>query len=277
MDISFGQDVPSVAQQAGLKFVTFAFVIDNGSNCQAGWGGVGSVSSDSTFGGYVTRLRQAGGDAIISFGGAAGNELALDCTTNSSLENQYNFVVSKYNAKRLDFDVEGAAIGNNSSINRRNQVLRSMQLANPGLIISYTLPVNPTGLDSSGINVLQSAMNAGLRVDIVNIMAMDYANDNANMGTNAVTASDATFQQMQQIGMNAKLGITPMIGKNDTSPETFTLSNAQTVVNYANSHSGVALLSFWSLNRDHGCSSLSDTCSGVSQTDFQFSHIFEQF
>ncbi len=44
-----------------------------------------------------------------------------------------------------------------------------------------------------------------------------------------------------------------MIGVNDSAGETFTLEDAQVVVNYALANSDkIALLSFWSIGRDNG-------------------------
>src|SRR5205823_5484754 len=61
--------------------------------------------------------------------------------------------------------------------------------------------------------------------------------------------------------------------------ETFTLANAPAVLNWATSQ-GIAELSFWALQRDNGgCpgGAAADNCSGVSQSTWQFSHVFEPF
>lgn len=50
----------------------------------------------------------------------------------------------------------------------------ALQAANPGLTISYTLPVLPTGLTPNGVALLANAVQRGVRVDVVNIMTMDY-------------------------------------------------------------------------------------------------------
>jgi Glycosyl hydrolases family 18 len=274
-------DVPSMASSAGLLYATFAFIIANGSSCQAAWDDYTPITSENTYAGYIQSLRTAGGDGIISFGGAGGDELADVCTDTSSLQAQYQAVISQYNVTRLDFDIEydsGDAIDNTGAIDRRNTVLAALQKANPNLIISYTLPVDPTGLESNALYVLTSALNHGVNVSTVNIMTMDYGTTN-DEADNAISSSNNTISQLQQIGMNAQLGITPMIGENDTQPEVFTLSDAQTVVNYANGNSRVSLLSFWALARDQSCpgQGVQSTCSGLSQNPYQFSNIFEQF
>jgi len=58
--------------------------------------------------------------------------------------------------------------------------------------------------------------------------------------------------------------------------EVFTTGNASTLESFAAAN-GIQELSFWSLGRDKACSSngqLSDSCSGTSQSQYQFSTIF---
>lgn len=52
-----------------------------------------------------------------------------------------------------------------TSIDLRNQVLRAMQVSNPNLLISYTLPTSSSGLTAAALNILTSALNYGVRVD----------------------------------------------------------------------------------------------------------------
>jgi chitinase len=67
-----------------------------------------------------------------------------------------------------------------------------------------------------------------------------------------------------------------MIGVNDTTSEVFSTSDAGDLESFAKSN-GIQELSFWSLGRDKACSSngqLSDSCSGTSQSAWQFSSTF---
>jgi chitinase len=72
-----------------------------------------------------------------------------------------------------------------------------------------------------------------------------------------------------------------MIGVNDTNTEIFQLSDANTLVNFAKSNSYITRLAMWSLARDNGsCAGqgfASAICSAISQSNFQFSSIFEAF
>jgi len=284
----------TIQQQSGIKVFTLGFVVGNGG-CTPTWGGVGATVANDTLPNGTTILslvqgvRAAGGDVIISFGGASGTELALGCTTVSSLQAAYQAVLNKYSVNsstpvRLDFDIEGGATTDQASINRRNQALVGLKNANPGLVISYTLPVLPTGLIASGVNILNSVKTAGLNLNVVNVMAMDYgsANDNGGqMGLSAQQAATNTHNQVVAAGLTASIGVTPMIGINDVNTEIFQLADAQSLLNFANANSYITRLSYWSIARDNGgCPNqgfASPSCSGISQANWAFANILKPF
>jgi len=284
----------TIQQQSGIKVFTLGFVVGNGG-CTPTWGGVGATVANDTLPNGTTILslvqgvRAAGGDVIISFGGASGTELALGCTTVSSLQAAYQAVLNKYSVNsstpvRLDFDIEGGATTDQTSINRRNQALVGLKNANPGLVISYTLPVLPTGLVASGVNILNSVKTSGLNLNVVNIMAMDYgsANDNGGqMGLSAQQAATNTHNQVVAAGLTASIGVTPMIGINDVNTEIFQLADATSLLNFANANSYITRLSYWSVARDNGsCANqgfASPSCSGISQSNWAFANILKPF
>jgi hypothetical protein len=279
-------NLAQISQASGIKTFTLAFIIDNGG-CKAGWAGLGVILPNdsypdlSTVSSLITPLQNAGGSVIISFGGAAGTELGQACSTAAAVQAQYQAVINKYGVKMLDFDIEGAPIADTAAVDRRNVALAALQKANPGLIISYTLPVLPTGLTQDGINLMVNAKSHGVNVNVLNIMTMDYGstfNPNA-MGQNAIDAVNATISQMNANGISVNMGITPMIGRNDVSPEVTTLNDSQQIESFAQRTSQVTRISMWSVARDNGgCSgAVSPTCSGISQNTWDFSHVFEPF
>jgi hypothetical protein len=279
-------NLAQISQASGIKTFTLAFIIDNGG-CGAGWAGLGVVLPNDNFpdgttmSSLIGNLRSAGGDVIISFGGANGTEVGQSCTSAAAVQAQYQAVINKYNVRMLDFDIEGAPIADTAAVDRRNTALAALQAANPGLIISYTLPVLPSGLTQDGINLMVNAKSHGVNVSVLNIMAMDYgaiANPNT-MGQNAIDAANATLAQMNANGISVNLGITPMIGHNDVSPEVTTLNDAQQIESFAQGNSHVTRLAMWSVARDNGgCSGVvSPSCSGISQNTWDFAHIFEPF
>jgi chitinase len=243
-----GTSVTNLANTTGHKFWTLAFVISNGS-CTATWNGDTPLSSNLYLG-DINSLRAQGGDVIISFGGAAGTELGQACTSVAALQAAYQSVITKYNLTWIDLDIEGAAIADAAAINRRNQALRALEAANPSLRVSYTLPVNPNGLDGNGTNLLSNAKANGVRVDVVNVMAMDYGSCGVDMGAAATSAANGTRSQISSLGMSSSVGVTPMTDVNDTTCEVFSTANSRSLVNFAQANSFVRLLAYWAVDRD---------------------------
>ncbi len=281
IDVSPGSSSPIMqlaSNGSGNKFYSLAFIL--GSGCNASWFGAFPMNTTeaTAIGSRINELRAAGGDVIVSFGGAAAPELANVCPDAASLQAQYQSVVSKYNLKYVDFDIEDF---NPTAIDLRNKALRGLEAANPGLQVHYTLGVLQSGFTSSQNSVLSNAAANGVRVDLVNIMAMDYGGAVSDMYSAAVSAAQNARSQLNGMGFGStQLGITPMIGVNDSAGETFTLSNASSLVSWARSN-GISLLAFWSVGRDNGgCpggGAASASCSGVAQNTWDFSHIFQGF
>lgn len=291
-DVSNQTDLVALSQQTGTRFFTLAFIINGkGGACQASWNGTQPIGSWMQA--SISALQAAGGDVSPSFGGASGTEIADSCTTVSSLQAQYQTVVNAYNLTHLDFDIEGNTLSNTSGNDLRNKAIAGLQAqaaaAGKTLSISYTLPVNVTGLTQAGISLLQDAIQNGVNVSVVNIMTMDYYSKNApgnQMGQNAINAANSTFSQLQSLYPSktasqiwAMIGITPMIGVNDDRKEIFTLQDAQTVLSFAEQQN-IALLSFWDVQRDHQCGqgeSAPNRCTGVTQQPYQYDQTFAPF
>jgi len=258
----------------GQKYYTLAFITANGSG-QPAWGGI-TAMSDNFMLDQIQQLRGVGGDVIVSFGGANGTPIDASITNVTSLVAAYSSVIDRYGLTWIDFDIEGYWVADQASIDRRNSAAKQLQTKYPGLRITYCLPVMPTGLTADGVNIINKAKAAGVAINSVNVMAMDYGGANSAMGQAAISAAQAT---RSQTGSN--IGITPMIGQNDSAGEIFSLSNATEVVNFAKANSYVNMLAMWSATRDNGgCAGqtyASPTCSGVSQGNFAFINNFKSF
>ncbi|MEY9962522.1 hypothetical protein ABIA33_000548 [Streptacidiphilus sp. MAP12-16] len=279
VDMSNGQEglLDTAITGHGLKAYTAAFVL--GEGCNQIWGDTLPIGADSFTDPEIAKAKSEGASVIISSGGASGNALAWTCSTQSSIDAGYQAIINDYGVNQLDFDIEGAAIADTASAARQMQAMKDLKATNPGLQFSMTLPVLTSGLTNDGVNILKAAKNAGIRIDVVNIMTMDYyAGTGTEMGQGAVSAAQATLAQMQSVDSGytyANLGITPMIGKNDDG-STFTLADAQTVESFAAQH-GVGRLAFWSANRDQPCSGSANslsTCSEISQSSLAFTNAF---
>ncbi len=270
--------------QTGQPYYTLAFITAD-SSCRPAWGGITALEKDHYMD-EINALRQSGGDVIISFGGANGTELAMCHGDAGALQAAYQSVIDKYQVNWVDFDIEGWAVAERTSIDLRNKAIRGLQEANPDLTVAFCLPVLPSGLTHDGLYVLENARDNGVRVDVVNVMAMDYGDGAApdpegNMGQYAIDAAVNTYQQALDLGLSPLMGITPMIGQNDVASERFYLSDAEMLLAWAQSKDWVGMLSMWSSTRDNGrCPNnpwADATCSGLDQADFAFTSIFRPF
>jgi cellulose binding protein with CBM2 domain len=268
-----------LGKSGNVKSFSLAFV--TGAGCKASWFGAFDPRQKQ-FADQIDALRSGGGDVKVSFGGATGIELAQACTDVKALQAEYQAVVSAYNLKYIDLDIEGAASADAASIGRRSTALAALQKANPGLKISLTLPVLPEGLTNDGLNVVRSAKNAGVDVDLVNIMAMDYGRAGQDYGNLAIQAVESTKNQIKQVYGNSDaaafkmVGVTPMLGQNDDNGK-FTQDDARDLVAAANKNH-IGFVSFWELNRDkNACSGALFQCTNVAQSPFEFSKIFAGF
>jgi chitinase len=267
----------------GLRSFTAAFVL--GKGCTPTWDDGRPLASASTENGLVTAAKNAGATPILSFGGQAGNELATTCTKQSKLVAAYTSVINRFKVSKIDFDIEGAARINNTAVNgRRFTAIKTLERKFPKLEVSLTLPVGTGGLLSNpaygnSIALLQQAKRIGARIDVVNLMTMDYGGAINDMGAAATTVASKSLAQIKKIWPKdsyRNIGITPMIGQNDVSGEVFSWADSQTVLAFAQQH-GVRRLAFWALNRDQACAggdAAPGTCTGQTQQPLDYTDGF---
>ncbi len=293
-------DYVAAAQTTGSRFYSLGFIVGDPADCSPSWGTYYSIGS-GFLGPEINALRSIGGDVSVSFGGAANTELALCTPDVVALKNKYRAVVDAYGLTHVDFDIEGAATADAASVDRRSRAIAMLQaeLAAAGrtLHVSLTLPVLPSGLTADGVAVVASAVARGVNVGVINVMAMDYGdsaapNPDGQMGAYAIQAATSTKNQVKAVYAAAgqplsdaqawrKIGVTPMIGLNDVLSERFYPSDAQQLTNFA-AQNNLALLAFWSANRDRQCAGgsigvVDNNCSSVLQQPFEFTNIFKAF
>ena len=275
-----GGYTPSTLMQAksagGVTAATMAFGV-SGGGCSLGGGLEANLSGAGKT--DIVNFQAAGGRVILSFGGASGTYLEGACSD----DGMYNLIKNALDvtgARAIDFDVEGGQISSTALNTRRNNVTKRLQAAYPSLYVSYTLPVDPTGLPSEAVTVVRSANTAGVKVSLVNIMAMDYGDASTAMGQRAINAATATFNQIKPIFAGktdgqlwAMIGVTPMIGVNDTQSEVFRQSDATQLATFA-AQKGLGLLSYWALQRDMPGGSDFNHSSLVNTKAYEFYKIF---
>lgn len=277
-----GFDLTDTFKTTGILNYHLAFILE-GDRCSPSWGDNIPLEENHMLE-EIQILRSAGGDVVVSFGGSRGTDLAMSCNTVKSLQAAYQDVIDRYDINRIDFDVEGENIYDPVSVDRRNKAIAGLQLQNPGLTVSFTLPVLPSGLTGSGIYLLHNAFKNNVHVDFINIMTMNYGPENVNDGSRsmadyAIDATRNTINQLNFMGMyHVNLGVTPMIGQNKFEEEVFFLSDAEILVEYLKRERRVEYISMWSSNRDFGSCrgfrTAEPVCSGIIQNDYDFSFLF---
>jgi hypothetical protein len=293
-------DLLAIAQELKIRRFRLGFVVaHSASQPTPSWGSVHSATSSYRLR-EINALRALGGDVAIAFGGAVGIELAASTNSAAELAAKYKSVVDAYDARVLDFDLEGAWLADWESIQRRAEALftlqRSMATERRPLEIWFTLPLLPTGLSGDGLHVIRSAIDRGVEIRGVNGMAMDYGGAAApqpvgRMGIYAVEAARNLYGQLRALYAASgtpkdpsevwqMIGITPMIGVNDVVAEVFQQSDADQLLHFA-MKSRIGSLSIWSLNRDRACERpqalASPLCSGIPQREYEFTRIFKPF
>jgi chitinase len=285
-----------------VSSVYLAFVVSaTDEPCTPSWGtfytldGAGSALDLDA---RTAQLRSQGGSVMISYGGQANTELAVDCTDPAQLQQAYLEPIQRYHAKAIDLDIEGAGLADAAANARRATAIAAVQkelaAKKRPLAVWMTLPVSAHGLTAEGIAAVQAMLGRGVKLAGVNAMTMDYGPgegaEKDMLGT-IERSLDATEAQVQSLWRAAGLpssaaaawghiGVTPMLGVNDVTAQRFTTKDARELAKFVDAR-GIPRVSAWSLNRDQQCGGafakvgeLSDNCSGVVQKPLEFTHIF---
>jgi hypothetical protein len=289
----------ATARASGARYFTLAFLqTPKKGSCALDW----NSNSAQPLGYYdsaIAALRAAGGNVIPSFGGfsadQAGTEIADSCRSISKIAAAYEVVIKKLHVSTLDMDVEGNSLTNTAGINRRNKAIALAQhwAARRGirLRIQYTLPIEPQGMDHLDLGVLRSAIASGARVHSVDILVFDYYLPHEgvlNMGAEALSAARNTHRQLAKLyprysarRLWKMIGMTLLPGIDDhpRKKEVTYIPDARRMLRFARAH-GMNFLSIWAIQRDNGrCPGAADsnTCSGIRQHRWAFSHLLEPY
>ncbi|MFD6892556.1 carbohydrate binding domain-containing protein [Streptomyces sp. NPDC059957] len=272
----------TVMNATGTKWFTMAFILSSGG-CNPSWDGqrplTGGIDQST-----IASIRAAGGDIVPSIGGWQGNKLGPNCSSAEALAGAYQQVISAYGLKAIDVDIENTDEFENAVV--QDRILGALKIVkqnNPGLKTILTFGTSTTGPTSWGNRLIEQskALNAG--IDVFTIMPFDFGNASTDMYASTVSATEGLKAKLKSTyGWDdataySHIGISGMNGISDTQ-ETTTVQNWTDIRNWANSHH-IARLAFWSVNRDRGCpgGGLQETCSGIAQSDWQFTSITAGF
>lgn len=285
-----------------VSSVYLAFVVsDRSQPCKPSWGGYytpDQAEQALDLDARAAQLRKEGGSVMVSFGGRDNTELAVGCTDPGELVDAYRTPLERYHAATIDLDLEGATLDDQAADGRRAKAIAAVQRAfaarHTPLHVWLTLPVSSHGLTAAGLAAVRSMLAAHVQLAGVDAMAMDFGSDERAPGAMIGTVErslDATQAQVRSLWQRAGLpssaasawghvGVTVMLGVNDTPVEELTTDDARALAGFVSRH-GIPRLSAWSLNRDSACGGafartgiVSNTCSGVLQRPLQFTQIF---
>ena len=293
------ESLVDLANQSGNKHFTLAFVLGSEWTpdvCEALWGGQPDMKVSQQWGKkQIDDLRAAGGDVIISFGGANGRYLSQACGTEDLLYAEYKKVIDTYQVYHLDFDVEMGRENDAAAMARMVGALTRLQADYPQLKVSFTLAAAPDiirGFDE----VVVPAAKAGINIDSVNPMTMSfgqwyhdtYVDDTAELAILTVEflkdKMAELYPELDEQALYQKLGMIPMQGLNDLTVDSISLQQAERLATWSK-EKNLKYLSFWSINRDHSCSDAwaSATCSSAKDgvpfqsESWQYSEAFLKF
>ena len=228
-----------------------------------GWGGWPSYSRyvipdphEEEIENQIGKIRSNGGDVMASFGGANLTPFWISpSVTEDSLVETYEEIIKGYSLTHIDFDIEGRGPAESLAPNQLNAAALKRVQADTGVTIDLTLPVTISGLDSMGLDVLNAYLQAGVDINVINVMAMLFGGDE---GHSAISATEGLQKQIIQAYSDvditltdeeaySKIGITNSIDKEGAY--TFSLEDAKVVKDYS-VDKNIGMLSAWNANRD---------------------------
>jgi chitinase len=272
---------PSTVMNAtGIKAFTMAFVLANG--CNPVWDGEGGLTGgahEST----INAIKAAGGSVVPSIGGWQGNKLGPNCSSPEALAGAYQKVINTFGLKAIDIDIENYDEFENYTVaDRIVGALKIIKQNNPSVKTILTFGTTTSGPNAHGVRLINQTKALGANVDVFTIMPFDFGGG-ADMYASTVSASEGLKNQLKSTyGWSdaqaySHMGISGMNGLSDqqevTTPATWTR-----IRDYAKNNN-LARFTFWAVNRDRGCAGggvVSD-CSGIAQSDWEFSRISAGF
>ncbi len=277
-------DPPSpttVMSSTGIKWFTMAFILSSGG-CAPAWDGSRPLTG-GTDQSTINAIRAAGGDIVPSIGGWSGNKLGPNCSTPEALAGAYQKVIDAYGLKAIDVDIENTDEFESEAV--QDRILNALKIVkqnNPGIRTIITFGTSTTGPTYWGGRLIDRAQQLGANIDVFTIMPFDFGGG-ADMYGNTVAAAEGLKTKLKSaFGWDdatayAHIGISGMNGLSDQSENT-TPAIWTSIRDWANSHH-IARLAYWAVNRDRGCpgGGITSNCSGISQSDWQFTSITAGF
>jgi chitinase len=251
-NVSGTKDPVNVMKTTGVRAFTLAFILNKG-NCSPIWDS-GSLN-DSSKSSRINKIRSAGGDVVVSFGGASGNKLGNACKNEKALAAAYQKVIDTYKLKAIDIDLEAGEVGQSLKVLK---ALKIVKQKNAGVQTIMTLGTGTSGLVGGEAKIPGQAKSIGSPVDNWTIMPFDFGNNDSKLdhGKATVSASEGLHKQLKSAlgGSDDAIyrlqGISSMNGRTDTGGNV-SVGNFNAMLGYATAHH-LGRFTYWELSRDNG-------------------------
>ncbi len=278
-------DLTQVMTATGQKAFDLAYVVaDTRKSCEAVWAGHAHTPVAAPVGAGVGALQSSGGDLSVSFGGPTGVPLGEACGGAYETADAEAGVLYRLDAGAVDIDVEGAELADPAAVAAELGAAQVEQQRNPGMYVSITVPTTPTGVDSDVVSLLETARGLGFRPDSFTIKPEGGGFTGAAAEITAL--QDFNAQLVSVFGWTTAEaysfeGIDQTVGRTGEGTR-LTTAAATRVLDFALAD-GMSRYTFWAVGRDRPCAPAngltagSGTCSGVSQTPYQFTGYADQF
>jgi chitinase len=250
-NVSGSKDPVNVMKTTGVRAFTLAFILNKG-NCSPIWDS-GSLN-DSSKSSRINKIRSAGGDVVVSFGGASGNKLGNACKDEKALAAAYQKVIDTYKLKAIDIDLEAGEVSQSLKVLK---ALKIVKQKNPGVQTIMTLGTGTGGLVGGEAKIPGQAKSIGSPVDNWTIMPFDFSDNDSKLdhGKATISASEGLHKQLKSAlgGTDDAIyrlqGISSMNGKTDTGGNV-TVANFKTMLGYVQQHH-LSRFTYWELSRDN--------------------------
>jgi chitinase len=235
----------------GVRAFTLAFILNKG-NCSPIWDS-GSLN-DSSKSSRINKIRGAGGDVVVSFGGASGDKLGNACKDEKALAAAYQKVIDTYKLKAIDIDLEAGEVSQSLKVLK---ALKIVKQKNPGVQTIMTLGTGTNGLVGGEAKIPGQAKSIGSPVDNWTIMPFDFSDNDSKLdhGKATISASEGLHKQLKSAlgGTDDAIyrlqGISSMNGHTDTGGNV-TVANFRTMLGYVQQHH-LSRFTYWELSRDN--------------------------
>jgi hypothetical protein len=249
--VTGGKDPVAVMRSTGVKAFTLAFILSNGG-CNPVWDSAGGLTAAGPIN-RINAIRKAGGDVVVSIGGASGTKLGNKCGSAAALAGAYQKVINAYQLRAIDIDLEAGEVSQSKKV---LGALKIIKKNNPKVQTILTLGTGTGGLEGNEKPIPAQAAAIGSPVDVWSIMPFDFCGGGTPNMTNATkSASEGLHKQLKaalkesDAKIYSRQGISSMNGHTDCRGENVTVQDFKNILGYVQQHH-LARFTFWELNRD---------------------------